>query len=450
MNSDLLYDSPNIVTPFHTNIRIIFADDTASGRPCKVIDNMLTKEVVPYYSNTHSNAYTGILMKNLIKNTKNKIRQTYNLANEHKIIFSGNGTTSAINHLVNSINFGQYKKTNIFISMFEHYSNHLPWIEKSKDEKNIAVSIIPIKDNLIDFDWLDKYIENDCEVLNIVTITACSNVTGIITDLDKVKQIVSTHNSKEGNHVLLFIDCACLAPHENIDMNMIDAAFISMHKFVGGPSSPGILIAKQKLFSKSHPYNPGGGCVKKANAYTIQYDDDLEKKETAGTPNILGIIRINYVLCLREQYYEYMVEREKKINIHVHNELNKIKKSNSNIKVILLGQYLNQRIPLICISIENMHYNLIVALMNDLFGIQTRGGISCNGMLGEYIKNNYQIDGWCRITFSWLMTNTEIDYILSAIKFIGKHGLSYKSMYKYDKTTNLFTYDDYAEYVLTL
>jgi len=446
MNPDILYDNPTIATPFHTNIRIIFADDTASGRPCKLIDNLLTKEVVPFYSNTHSNAYTGILMKNLIKSTKNKIRETYNLTADHKIIFSGNGTTSAINHLVNSINFSQYKKTNIFISMFEHYSNHLPWIEKSKDEKNIVVSIIPIKENLIDFDWLDQHIQNDCEILNIVSITGCSNVTGLTTNLNKAKDIVATHNSKEGNHVLLFVDCACLAPHENIDMSQIDATFISMHKFLGGQTSPGLLIAKQQLFSKSHPYNPGGGCVKKANAYNIQYDDDLEKKETAGTPNILGIIRINYVLRLREQYYKQMIEREKRINMYVHSQLNIIKNTYHNIKVILLDQYLDQRIPLICISIENIHYNLIVALLNDLFGIQTRGGIPCNGMLGEYIKDNYKIDGWCRITFSWIMSDSEIDYILAAIKFIAQYGIRYAPMYKYDKITNLFSYDNANQY----
>jgi selenocysteine lyase/cysteine desulfurase len=438
--NDILYESPIISTPLRKSVKIVFADDTASGRPCKLIDSKMINEIHPYYSNTHSNAFTGIMMKNLIKDTKLRIRKTYDLDKSHKIIFTGSGTTGAINHLVGSIDFNKYKETHIFISTYEHYSNHLPWVEKSKDEEHIKIRLIPIKNDDIDFDWLNDNIQKDCEILNIVSITACSNVTGIITDLPKLKTIIKSHNDVEKSHIYLFIDCACLAPYEIMNLHDVDACFISMHKFLGGQTAPGILIARQNLFTKSHPYNPGGGCVKKASAYDIQYEDDLEKKESGGTPNILGIIRTKFVYELREKYMHTIVTNEKYITQYIHEKFEKICTKNTNVRVIMLSKLTERRLPIISLSIKDLHYNFVVALLNDLFGIQTRGGISCNGIFGDHIKKKYDMDGWCRITFSWLMSKQTIDYILSALTYVAKFGKHYKSLYTFNTETNLFIY----------
>ena len=40
-----------------------------------------------------------------------------------------------------------------------------------------------------------------------------------------------------------------------------DAVFLSPHKFVGGPGTPGILIAKKSLFTNTVPHGAGGGTV---------------------------------------------------------------------------------------------------------------------------------------------------------------------------------------------
>lgn len=438
--TDILYDTPLITTPLRKNVKIVFADDTASGRPCKMIDNKMITDIHPYYSNTHSNAFTGIMMKNLIKDTKLCIRKIHDLDKNHKILFTGSGTTGAINHLVGSIDFNKYRETHIFISTSEHYSNHLPWVEKSKDEQHIKIMLIPIKDDDVDLDWLNMNIQKDCDVLNIISVTACSNVTGVITDLTKLKQIIKTHVDTEKTNIYLFLDCACIAPYENVNLHDVDACFFSMHKFLGGQTAPGILIARQNLFTKSHPYNPGGGCVKKASAYVIQYEDDLEKKESGGTPNILGIIRTKFVYELRAKYMNTITNNEKYITRYIHKKLENICRNYPNVKVIMLTKFLVRRLPIISLSIDGLHYNFVVALLNDLFGIQTRGGISCNGMFGEYIKTKYNMDGWCRITFSWLMTIETIDYILKAVTYVARFGKQYKSLYTFDTESNLFLY----------
>ena len=93
------------------------------------------------------------------------------------------------------------------------------------------------------------------------------------------------------------------------------------------------------------------------------------------------------------------------------------------------------------VYMDNIHFNLIVILLNDLFGIQTRGGYSCCGMFGEYLRK-YNIGGWCRITFSWHMTIHDIKYIISAMTFIAKYGEKFKKYYTYDEKENIWVFNN--------
>lgn len=265
----ILYKSPVIKTPFHDNIKVMFADLTASGRPSPLIENYITENVLPYYSNTHSNAYCGIMMKNMVTDTKNYIRKCLSIDKTKKIIFTGSGSTCAINHLIYCLKLEDNKKVNIFVTALEHHSNYLPWVELAK-KMDISLHVIPIKDNFdIDVDYLENKIKTNDSLMNIVAITACSNVLGIKIDVANIYNILQKYNicslDKEccyGKRNLLFVDYACSAPYVEINGNLSDALFFSPHKFLGGISTPGVLIANRELFQNSSPFTPGGGCVK--------------------------------------------------------------------------------------------------------------------------------------------------------------------------------------------
>ena len=92
----LFYPSGTIKTPF-TKIKITYADYIASGQPCALIENYMIKYVYPYCGNTHSNAFNGIHMKNLISHVKDQIRANLNVGSEYKVLFPGNGTTGTAN-----------------------------------------------------------------------------------------------------------------------------------------------------------------------------------------------------------------------------------------------------------------------------------------------------------------------------------------------------------------
>jgi selenocysteine lyase/cysteine desulfurase len=441
----LLYKEPFIKTPFHDKIKVVFADSTASGRPSPLIENYITGKILPYYSNTHSNAYCGIMMKNLVNETKNYIHKCFKIDKSKKIIFTGSGTTSAINHLLYCLNLEENRKVNLFISTLEHHSNYLPWIELSKKSKNINVIIIPIKDNFeMDINFIENKIkETNNETINIVSITACSNVLGIKIDVEYIYNVLQKYNVCEccyGKQNLLFVDYACSAPYININGNISDALFFSPHKFIGGISTPGILIANKELFHNKSPFTPGGGCVKKVCSNMIEYENDIEKREMAGTPNIIGIIRIKKILQLKNAFINIIEYNEHVIAKYVFCKFNKMSKKYTNLTVILPECNVENRLPIVCISINNIHYNFVVALMSDLFGIQTRGGVSCTGILAEILQKKYNIAGWCRISFNWTMNKTDINYIINSIEYILKNIDMYINKYKYDKDSNLFNF----------
>ena len=426
-NKKLLYKNPTFVSVFNKKkkTKIIFADTTATGRPCPLIDQKLIKYIMPYYSNTHSNAFCGILMKQLIKETREFIRKEWHLANYHKIFFAGNGATGATNHLVNSINYDNYSIVNIFITKYEHYSNHVPWAEKTRVFSNVHLYII----NSIN----DIKINDSPNVLNILSINGCSNVNGCIYDLTDYKIL-----RKKYNNTFLLVDMACCAPYIKIDLTDLDGIFVSMHKFLGATGCPGILIANEKLFEKKIPSVCGGGCVKSFNDSEIIYEDDLETRESAGTPNIANIIRILYVLQLKKELFNLIVHNDKIIFKHVWKRFLEFKKK-YGIIIIGLNEKCFNRLPIISFAINNVHYNYIVVLLNDLFGIQTRGGQSCCGLYAKYIKSIYKnINGWCRVSFNYTMDFDTINYILDSIEFVIVNYSKYESLYKYNKAENLY------------
>jgi len=405
---DIIFEPPII----KNKIKILMADATATGLASPIIEKYIMYNVLPYYSNTHSNAYCSNYMNFLMNNTRKYIREIYKLDKNKVILFSGNGATGALNHLSSLIDYKHYKRVNVIISVCEHYSNFLPWMKIKKENKNLNIWYLTIdEEGQLNLNLLDIFLKNHLEMddMTIISLTACSNVTGIKTDLNKLKKIVST-NDIYGN-IKLFIDAACIAPYDNIDGNMFDAICFSGHKFIGGNGTPGVLIVDKNIIHKKEPYIVGGGCVDLANKECINYKEDIEERESAGTPNIIGIIKLKKVLEINQKYMNIIKNNEEILTKYVHNKLEEMCKKFSKLHVIFLNKSVNTRLPIICINIDEIHYNDIVKILSDKFGIQTRGGASCAGLLCNYLK----ISGWCRITFSWYMSKNDVNYILNAI-----------------------------------
>ena len=136
--------------------------------------------------------------------------------------------------------------------------------------------------------------------VKIGSFSAGSNVTGTLVDTDRIA--ILCHQ----NNFLAFFDYAAVAPYIEINVNgpskhryfdydvtglehlcYKDAIFISPHKFVGGPGTTGVLIAKRNLLCSTTPDRPAGGTVLFVNHTDQVYTTNTEELEEGGTPGIL-------------------------------------------------------------------------------------------------------------------------------------------------------------------
>jgi selenocysteine lyase/cysteine desulfurase len=390
------------------------------------------------------------MMKNYIKDVRKTIREQMNLKPEQKIIFTGNGCTGAINHLAHKIEFEKHQNITVHITPFEHHSNYLPWVEMQKHHDNIHINYIECDKGLdLKMDEFieqleNEYLKNDKSDqnphnLNIISIIGCSNVTGRRYDLQCQKLWTYLQTKKLTNDVYLLYDMACSAPHIDIDMSFCDGCYISGHKYLGGQCTPGILIVHQELLETKAPYTPGGGCVEKADSKCIVYKHDLESKEMGGSPNIVGILRYGYILRMKNEIRKELNYNEETITQYANYKMRELLDKYPNFKIVGFDSRKETDLPIYPIVIDNLHYNLITVLFNDLYGIQTRGGISCCGMFGEMCEDKMGIHGWCRISFSHLMPKNEILKIFEALEYIIQEGDKYKDQYNYDEEANLFS-----------
>lgn len=453
------FGNPIINTPFH-NINTIYADTTASGILFKPIETFLFNNIYPFYSNTHSNAFYGQLMCKYIDLSKKIIRKSINASNDDKIIFTGNGSSAAINQIIHCMNLKSnlHNKQNtvVFLTVLEHHSNYLPW--KHLDITIVEIPILP--NGLIDMEFFKSHLllHKDKQFI-ISSINATSNVNGIHQDVYSIAQLVHQYNG------IVMFDFSASAPYITINLHyndnslqFFDAIFLSTHKFFGGPGSPGILVANKKLFKNSIPYCPSGGTVRFVSDKIQEYSNNIETKETGGTPNIIGCIKAGMAFLLKDKY-QSLIDQKEQFLIQYIDEL-----FNDNDNVYILNPFTNKhRLPIYSFIIPNLHYNFVVKLLSDLFGIQTRGGVSCCSVLAQRLLHlsekdkdnifnqiimNKGVDkkyGWVRVSFHYTFPKFIVLYIVMAIKFIAKYGHRFIPLYYYDTKLNNWIHKNHTQ-----
>ena len=449
-----------IKTPYGTK-PLLYADWTASGRLYQPIEDILLSKVGPFVANTHTETTTtGTLMTNAYHDAQQVIKRHVNAGVDDMLIAEGSGMTGVVNkfqrmlglrvpeRFADSITIEEDERPVVFISHMEHHSNHTSWLETIADVENI----MPDEQGMLNYDYILELLEKyRTRKRKIASITACSNVTGIETDYHRVARIMHQHGG------LCFVDFACSAPYVRIDMHpadpeaRLDAIYFSPHKFLGGPGAPGILLFDKQLYTNKIPDEPGGGTVVWTNPWGgHKYLEDIEAREDGGTPPFLQTIKAALAVKLKEDMgVERMRAREDEI-------LAKLLPAMKSIQGLhLLAAHCEDRLGVLSFYIEHLHFNLVVRLLNDKFGIQTRGGCSCAGTYGHYLLNinqetsksiTDQIDlgglsekpGWIRISIHPIMTDREIDYIIEALRAVTQHGEQWSEDYVYDLKRNEF------------
>ncbi|KQW99450.1 aminotransferase class V-fold PLP-dependent enzyme [Flavobacterium sp. Root420] len=441
--------------------KLLYADWIASGRLYGPIEYIVRHKIGPMIANTHSfSSETGKASTYGYQYARQLIKKHVNASQYDVLVTTGTGMTAALSKLQrimglrstdNIYNVGllhEDERPVVFITHMEHHSNQVPWYETIAD----VVILAPDDNNMVDPEILAAEIKKyEHRAVKIGSFTACSNVTGIITPYHQLAKIMHQHGG------YCFVDFAASAPYVKIDMHpedpqeQLDAIFFSPHKFLGGPGTCGILVFNEKFYSSCYPDNPGGGNVKCTDPWGgYHYSDSIEVKEDGGTPGFLQVMRTALCLELKDQMgIENMKKREKELLELCFFELKKID------GLHILGDLKAERIGCVSFVIEDIHYNLIVRLLNDRFGIQVRGGWSCASTYAHALFNIKQDEskaitngilemdlsqkpGWVRISLHPTMTNEDLLFICDAVQKVAFYYTEWQKAYKYNPASNEF------------
>jgi selenocysteine lyase/cysteine desulfurase len=397
----------------------------------------------------------------------------------------------------------------VFVGPQEHHSNLIPWresgcqvvcIPESSDDGGVDLVALQMQ--------LQRYQSREC--VKMGTFAAASNVNGRISDVDAIATLLHSYGA------LAFFDYATAAPYMPIDMNPLssttstlsaaassaskDAVFISPHKMLGGVSTPGVLIVKKHLVDRRGPPNrSGGGTVFYVTPTHHRFLSNRVERYEGGTPNIMGVARVGLAFLAKRS----IESRVRTIlttnnsdaatsNTHTttvckslldlecrtyRHSVDRLKKSAPNLLVLGEGSVGGagdsekaQHLPILSFLIKAgerfLHYNYVCAVLNDVFGIQSRGGCQCAGpysqrllglttttVEGEEVPNvfNQRIEhalvhskeraellrpGYSRLSLPFKgLCQEEVDYILTALEWVAKHAWALMAQYRCNHRT---------------
>jgi selenocysteine lyase/cysteine desulfurase len=469
-----------VETPYGAR-RVVYADYTASGRSLTFIEDHLREIVLPLYANTHTETSgTGRQTTRFREDARALIGEAFGASDDHVVLFCGSGSTGAIDRMVRVLGLRLPQELDeryglaaripaderpvVFIGPYEHHSNELPWRETIAD----VVTIPEDADGHVDLAALEEaLLATAGRPLRIGSFSAASNVTGILTDTRAVSVLLHRHGA------LAFWDCAAAAPYIDIAMaphrpapdgdtseahlDHKDAVFVSPHKLVGGPGTPGLLLARRSLFTNAVPGVPGGGTVAYVNATEHRYLDDVEHREEGGTPDIIGAIRAGLVFQLKTAVGAETIRAREEAFI-----ARAIAAWRDEPDLEILGNLDADRLSIVSFVVRcgpgrYLHHDFVVALLNDLFGIQARGGCSCAGpyghrLLGIDLERSHSFEraiaggcegikpGWVRINFTWFLSDAVAEFLIEAVRAVARDGWRLLDDYTFEPATGRWTH----------
>jgi selenocysteine lyase/cysteine desulfurase len=475
-------------TPFGERL-MSYCDYTASGRCLKFVESYL-QGLQRIYANTHTeDDITGRSMSQLLHEAEESIKKSVNAGPDGRIIACGTGATGAIDKLQQLVGVALPPATRknicdiladsdskvscedvgdlfhnsqpvVFIGPYEHHSNEISWRESLATTVQVRMDA----GGNIDLAHLEELLRDPAyqNRTRIGSFSAASNVTGMRSDVRSISSLLHAHDA------IACFDFAACAPYVEIDMNpepvgdedpSIDAIFISPHKFLGGPGSSGVLVFNERIYDRDLPPTvSAGGTVDYVGMNGQDFIGRIEEREKAGTPGVLQTLKAGLVFQIKDRVgVDFINQREHELTARAFDRW-----SEEEGIEILGNPDPAQRVGIMSFNIKSsvggyLHHKFVTALLNDLFGIQSRAGCSCAGPYGHRllgidddtselyrgaVRHGYcgMKPGWCRVGLHWVMDDPEADYVIDAVLFIARHGHLFLNLYDFDLCSGTWTH----------
>ncbi len=464
-------------TPFGERM-LLYADYTASGR-CLLFVERYLMGMQRHYANTHTeDDMTGRSMTHLLHDAEDIIRRAVNAGPRGHVVACGTGATGAIDRLQHILGVAlgpvtrrrlfealgpdvaptvherlERRRPVVFVGPYEHHSNEVTW----REGLATVVTVDLAADGGIDLAHLESLLRDPAfaDRPRIGSFSAASNVTGMISPVHDIARLLHRHGA------IACFDYAASGPYVPIDMSpgsdpdgadpSLDAVFLSPHKFIGGPGSPGILVFNERLYARDLPPTiAGGGTVDYVGSRSHDFVADIEERERAGTPGVLQMLKAGLVFAIKESVgVERIHARERELTTRALERWGRLPQME-----ILGNPDPDRRVGIISFNLRApggayLHPKFLTSLLNDLFGIQSRAGCSCAGPYGhrlldideptseryrEWVRRGCQglKPGWCRLGLHYAMDDAEADFVVDAVEFVAREGHRFLPLYHFD------------------
>jgi selenocysteine lyase/cysteine desulfurase len=472
-------------TPFGERM-LLYADYTASGR-CLLFVERYLMGLQRHYANTHTeDDMTGRSMTHLLHEAEDLIREAVNAGPGGRVVACGTGATGAIDRLQHILGVAVGPATRrrlfealesgvaarvderleregpvVFVGPYEHHSNEVTW----REGLATVVTVDLAADGGVDLDHLESLLRDPRIAARprIGSFSAASNVTGMLSPVHDIARLLHRYGA------IACFDFAASAPYVPIDMSpgpdpdggdpSLDAIFLSPHKFIGGPGTPGILVFDERLYPRGLPPTvAGGGTVDYVGSRSHDFVADIEARERAGTPGVLQMLKAGLVFAIKESVgVDRIQAREHELTARA------LDRWGRQPQIEILGNPdPDRRVGIIGFNLRDprgayLHPKFVTSLLNDLFGIQSRAGCSCAGPYGhrlldideptseryrEWVQRGCQglKPGWCRLGFHYTMDDADANFIIDAVEFLAREGHHFLRMYSFDLATGAWSH----------
>ncbi|MFX1534995.1 MAG: aminotransferase class V-fold PLP-dependent enzyme [Promethearchaeota archaeon] len=338
----------------------------------------------------------GMKVTEETESARTKIKNFINAKHVNECVFTVN-TTTGINMVARGLDFS--KNDLVITEDYAHNSNVVPW-QLLEKQQGITHCILDTKeDGIFTIETLDEILQKSSASKKLVSFCHTSNITGYTIPAAEIIKVAHEHEA------LVHLDAAQSVPHQPVDVQKLDADFISfsLHKMCG-PSGIGILYGKSDLFENLNPSDVGGGTVSDVTKDESNFVD-LPARFEAGLQNYAGIIgagaTIDYLEKLKmKNIYEY----EKKLSDYLFSGLKAL-----NFPMKILGpDDPTKRVSLAAIAFENKISAHVIGMILDENNIFARSGRHCTHLW----HNKLKIHSSLRPSLYFYNTIEEIDKFL--------------------------------------